>query len=195
MTFAFGTRPVFFALSAFSNAALMGLGFLKLCLSKDLRSKQGPICFGRVLDPETVPVLCFREVALWAPSASLSDQVGPGALSCPVASSHPGTASLVPTSCALPRPSMFVRACLCTSNATFRPLLPTRLLPVCVPVSLQTSIYGVTPAEGYLLFNLFVEGPQQPCSSRPLGVGRQWLCVDPRSDPTCVCRRMDLYSG
>lgn len=37
----------------------------------------------------------------------------------------------------------------------------------------RTSIYGVTPAEVYLLFNLFVEGPQQSCSSRPRGAGGQ----------------------
>lgn len=66
----FATGPVSFALSAFSNAALTGLGFLKLCLSKDLWSKQGLVCPGRVLDPETVLVLCFREAALPAPSAS-----------------------------------------------------------------------------------------------------------------------------
>lgn len=29
---------------------------------------------------------------------------------------------------------------------------------VCVCVCVRTSIYGVTPAEGYLLFNLFVGG-------------------------------------
>lgn len=66
MTFAFGTGPVSFALSAFSNAAFTGLGILKLCLSKDLRSKRGPACPGRVLDPKTVPVLCFWEAVLSA---------------------------------------------------------------------------------------------------------------------------------
>lgn len=55
---------------------------------------------------------------------------------------------------------------------------------VCVCVCVRTSIYGVNPAEGYLLFNLFVGGPsQQPCFSRPLRLEREWLCVDPRSQP------------
>lgn len=143
-----------------------------------------------MLDPKTVPVLCFQEAALLTPSASWSDQVRPGDL-CPVAPSHRAQAP-----CAhLPRPPcplVFVWACLCTSNATFRPLLPTPVhLRVCAHVYLWCD-----PVEGYLLFNLFVEGPppQQPCSSRPLGVGRGWLWT-PGPDPPCVCRGTDLYSG
>lgn len=45
----------------------------------------------------------------------------------------------------LPSSSVFVRACLCTSNAMFRPLLPTLAPPPVWFASLRTSIYGVTP--------------------------------------------------
>lgn len=189
MTFA--TGPVSFALSAFSNAALTGLGFLKLCLSKDLWSKQGLVWPGRVLDPETVLVLCFREVALPAPSASPSDPVGPGALPCPVASTHQGTGLSRPPS-PHPRPSVFVgHVC---AQAMQRPGL-------CRPRSPRLrarapSIYGVTPAEGYLLFNLFVEvlpgSPAPPQAPRAWGAGG---CVWTPAPPRLCLWRMDLYRG
>lgn len=181
----FATGPVSFALSAFSNAALTGLGFLKLCLSKDLWSKQGLVCPGRVLDPETVLALCFREVALPAPSASPSDPVGPGALPCPVASTHQGTGRACPAPA--PPSSLGVRrARLCTSNATSRPLPPTLAAP-CV-CACSVYLWCAPPTEGYLLFNLFVEVlPGSPAPPGPPGVGSRKLCVGPQSCPVCVC--------
>lgn len=82
-----------------------------------------------------------------------------------------------------PRPSVFVgHVC---AQAMQRPGL-------CRPRSPRLrarapSIYGVTPAEGYLLFNLFVEvlpgSPAFPPPGPP-GVGSGRLCVDPGPAPS-----------
>lgn len=180
MTFA--TGRVSFASSAFSNAALTGLGFLKLCLSKDLWSKQGLVCPGRVLDPETVLVLCFREAALPVPSASPSDLVGPGALPCPVASSHQGTG----LSCPSPAPPSSLgvrRACLCTSNATSRPLPPTLATP-CV-CACTVYLWCEPPRRAiYCLIYLSRSFPAALLLQAPWVWGTGRLCVDPGPAPS-----------
>lgn len=100
-----------------------------------------------------------------------------------MASAHQGRG--VP--CAhLPRPlasGVRVRARLCTNNATAGPLL-------CAPALV---CFWSDPEEGYLLSNLFVEvlSCQRPGTFGPeRGRGCVWT---PGPDPTCVCRKMDLY--
>lgn len=64
-----------------------------------------------------------------------------------------------------------------------------RMHTVCVRTSV---IYGVTSAEGYLLL-IYLLGflpPSSPTSPRPGGRRVLWTQA-----PTCVCRKMDLYSG
>uniref|UniRef100_A0A8C0N305 Serine/threonine-protein kinase pim-1 n=5 Tax=Canidae TaxID=9608 RepID=A0A8C0N305_CANLF len=146
------------ALSAFPNAAVAGLGVLKLCLSKDAPVRGRPS---------------------WAGAGPLGRPIeGPGAR--PVASSLWDTAG-VPPSCVSP---VLVRASPCTSNATSG-------LAGCAPVPLYL---WSDPEEGYLLFNLFVEVPSWRPHLLPPGVGGAAVCT-PGPDPTCVCRKMDLYSG
>lgn len=178
----FATGPVSFALSAFSNAALTGLGFLKLCLSKDLWSKQGLVCPGRVLDPETVLALCFREVALPAPSASPSDPVGPGALPCPVASTHQGTGRACPAPA--PPSSLGVRrARLCTSNATSRPLPPTLAAP-CV-CACSVYLWCAPPRRAiYCLIYLLRSFPAALLLQAPRVWGAGSCVLDPSPAPS-----------
>lgn len=145
------------------NAGPAGLGFLKLCLSKDAPVEVPP-ALGGYLNPRR-------------PSVLLCPEAG-GAFHLPA------DPELFPPAQG-PQPASRPQSCgvrlgmSCTHNASpglwARP--PTRAVPAA-----NSVIYGVTPLEvpsahrGYLLFNLFVEVTfsEQPASPRPQGtVGRQ----------------------
>jgi len=102
-----------------------------------------------------------------------------------VASCHRGLGLPVPTPRSRP-PPVFVRQ-VCAQAMQRRGSLPAR-----AHVYLWSD-----PEEGYLLFNLFVEVPS--CLRPRLLQAPEWgawLCArTPGPDPTCVCRKMDLYSG
>lgn len=133
------------------------------CLSKDLCLSVCPSVQG----------------GCWAPRCPCTspDQAGPGArVSCGLS---PGTVSCPP-------PATPPRRCghACAQAMPGAGLCCPQGAPVCVPASLPASIYG-DPAEGYLLFNLFVGVLSRPLCWAP-GAGGGWLCVDPSGTPASV---------
>lgn len=83
---------------------------------------------------------------------------------------------------------------VCTSNATSGRLLPARVHAG--GVRPRTSIYGLTLRRAiYCLIYLWRFPPASaPTFFRPRNGGRGGVWT-PGPDPTCVCRKMDLYSG
>lgn len=131
------------------------------------RPKSGPACLGQALDAETVPVLCFQRVALWAPGTSSSDQVGPRALvSCGLISPGHRVPRVHPRAC--PPPSVCVWArlhkqCNCSGPAhTGARCLCAHLRALerlFMVWSLQRSIYCLTYLWGVLLSSPTPTGP------------------------------------